>query len=70
MKEYMKKTTQSGKELNLDPFEVFIEMRRRGYRQIFYVKKFGVSRAAVTYAFQGRSKPLLRKIAKNLNMKF
>lgn len=64
----MKKNRQTVKEHKLDPFKVFIEMRRQKQKQKYYAAKFKVTEPAVTAAFQGRSKPLLYKIAKHLKM--
>lgn len=52
----------------LDPFEVFVEMRRQGKRHIYYAKKFNRTRATISYALQGRSKVILHRIAKDLGM--
>lgn len=50
----------------IDAFEVFIALRRKGRRQVYYAKKFHRSRAAITNAFNGESKLLLYRIAKDL----
>ena len=52
----------------IDPFEVFIALRRKGRRQVYYAKKFKRSRAAITNAFNGESKLLLYRIAKDLGV--
>lgn len=53
---------------DLDPFKVFIEMKRQKKTGRYYARKFSRSDVAVTYAFQGKSKSLLRRIAKDLGI--
>lgn len=56
------------KQKKLDPFKVFIEMRKQKKNQVYYAKKFRRTKGAITHAFQGKSKSLLTKIAKELEM--
>ena len=60
----MKKIT--GKKLN--PFKVFIEMKRQKRKQVEFAKKFHRSQQTITFAFQGRSNVTLNRIAKELGM--
>ncbi len=52
----------------IDPLDVLVALRRRGRRQVYYAKKFHRSRAAITNAFNGESKLLLYRIAKDLDV--
>lgn len=50
-------------KISIDPFEEFINMRRMGLRQNELAKMLGVTKPAVTYAFQGKSKTLIKRIS-------